>query len=133
MRKAKPIYPKGFEYKAALKSPSKICPTDLVLPQNGQGNPVTFLNRHRDGPVLKPSERIANTLARKRKARSINRRIGNLTRCSLSISSFEIKNWAVRFIVNLTAQSSFLEALCFDAKYGANYAPEENCKDSAYN
>lgn len=103
-RKAKPKYPKGFEYKAALNSPCKICPTDLVLPQNGQGNPVTFLNKHTDGPVLNPDERTATTLPRKRRARRANKRIENLTRCSLSIPSFEIKNWAVRFITNLTAQ-----------------------------
>jgi len=104
IRNPRPKYPKGFEYKAALNSPCKICPTDLVPPQNGHGNPVTFLNIHRDGPVLNPDERIANILARKRRPRRISKRTGNLTRCNLSSSSFEIKNWAVRFIINLTAQ-----------------------------
>jgi hypothetical protein len=58
-----------------LKLPIKILPTDLVLPQNGQGSPVTFLNIHRDGPVLNPDERFANVLAENRKTRRVNIRI----------------------------------------------------------
>jgi hypothetical protein len=85
-------------------------PTDLVVPQKGQGNPVIFLNMHRDGPTLNPDERIAKALAAKRIAKSAKKRMGNLTRCNLAISNFEIKNWAVRFITNLTAQLRFLVA-----------------------
>jgi hypothetical protein len=85
-------------------------PTDLVVPQKGQGNPVIFLNMHRDGPTLNPDERTAKALAAKRIAKSDKTRMGNLTRCNLAISNFEIKNWAVRFITNLTAQLRFLVA-----------------------
>jgi hypothetical protein len=109
-RNAKPTYPKGFKFRAALNSPNRIFPTDLVLPQNGQGRPVTFLNIQRDGPELKPDERIANSLKIQSKARSESKRIESLSRCSFSISNFETKNWAIRFITNLIAQLRFLVA-----------------------
>jgi hypothetical protein len=109
-RNAKLKYPSGFRFRASLKLPIKMLPMDLVVPQNGQGNPVIFLNIHRDGPTVNPDERIAKALAAKRIARSVKTRMGNLTRCNLAISNFEIKNWAVRFITNLTAQLRFLVA-----------------------
>jgi hypothetical protein len=74
-RNAKLKYPRGFIFRATLKLPIKILPTDLVVPQNGQGSPVTFLNIHRDGPVLNPDERFASVLAKNRSARRVNTRI----------------------------------------------------------
>jgi hypothetical protein len=75
IRNAKLKYPRGFMFRATLKLPIKIFPTDLVVPQNGQGSPVTFLNIHRDGPVLNPDERFASVLAKYRSARRVNTRI----------------------------------------------------------
>ena len=53
---------------------------------------MTFLNIQRDGPELKPDERIANSLEIQSKARSESKRIESLSCCSFSISNFEIKN-----------------------------------------
>ena len=61
-RKAKVTYPKGFICRAELKSPTKILPTDLVVPQNGQGNPVRLRKIQSEGPVLNPDEPRANAL-----------------------------------------------------------------------
>jgi hypothetical protein len=74
-RNAKLRYPRGFICIATLKLPIKILPTDLVVPQNGQGSPVTFLNIQRDGPVLNPDERFASALATNRRARRVSSRI----------------------------------------------------------
>lgn len=46
--------PRGFNPTALPKSPCKILPIDLVVPQNGQGSPVKLRNRQRIGPSLKP-------------------------------------------------------------------------------
>lgn len=61
-RKARVIYPKGFICRAELNSPTKILPTDLVVPQNGQGNPVRLRKIQSEGPVLNPDEPRANAL-----------------------------------------------------------------------
>jgi len=63
-RKAKVTYPKGFICKAELKSPTKILPTDLVVPQNGQGKPVKLRKIQSEGPVLNPDVRRANALTK---------------------------------------------------------------------
>jgi hypothetical protein len=74
-RNAKLRYPRGFICIATLKLPIKMLPTDLVVPQNGQGSPVKFLNIHRDGPVLNPDERFASVPAKNRSARRVDTRI----------------------------------------------------------
>jgi len=43
------IIPKGFQSNAPVKSPFRIDRTDLVEPQEGQGIPVTRLNKHTPG------------------------------------------------------------------------------------
>ena len=46
------ITPSGFKCQAVFKSPAHNAPTDLVLPQNGQGCPVSALNQHNTGPFV---------------------------------------------------------------------------------
>jgi hypothetical protein len=50
--------------RAPWKSPKRRFPTDLVVPHNGHGKPVKFLNMHRDGPNSNPEEFKAITLPR---------------------------------------------------------------------
>ena len=49
------------------------------------------------------------------KTERIKTLIARLNLSKLAISNLEMKNWAVRFIVNLTAQLRFSVALCFHA------------------
>ena len=97
-------YPRGFRRSALSKSPIKIWPIDLVVPQNGQGSPVTFRNMHKVGPVVNPDDALDNTCTLHRKIERIKTRIDRLIFSKLAIWNLEMKNWAVRFTKNLTAQ-----------------------------
>src|ERR1019366_4148324 len=49
------IKPKGFSKMAFIHSPRPRAKMDRVVPQEGQGRPVMFLNRHMPGP-FSPSQ-----------------------------------------------------------------------------
>jgi len=53
--------PKGFQSIASVKSPFRIDRTDLVEPQEGQGTPVTRLNKQTPGSSAR--EKPGNMLA----------------------------------------------------------------------
>jgi hypothetical protein len=50
--------PAGLSRTASSSRPVRTAPIERVVPHNGQGTPVTILNRHRVGPPVKPLRRL---------------------------------------------------------------------------